>query len=156
MSIDFYELVLFVHISSAVIAWGATFTFPIFVRMARSRGVTDVAYFFATAGRIGQMVVLPASLLLLASGVTMVLDSESLTFGGDEMKWIDVSMTLLVVLILLGPLFFVRQEKKIQAAVDDPGGQDQLDGLLDRYLLVARINSLIVLFILFLMATKPF
>jgi len=156
-AIDFYNVVLFIHILSAVAAWGVTFTYPIFVRMARARGVADVTYFIHVAARLGVAVIFPASLLLLASGITLVIDGPW-EFGGDEQKWIDVSMTLLVVLIVLGPLFFVPQEKKILSITEGGGGAvaGDLEAKLDRYLLVGRINSLIVLVVLFLMVTKPF
>src|SRR5438876_8817270 len=69
-TVSFYNVVLFVHILSAIVAFGVTFAYPvIFATLTRAGHVRHLAWWHRTEVQIERLVVSPAATLLLACGI---------------------------------------------------------------------------------------
>src|SRR5918999_4860602 len=101
-----YELLLFVHVSMAVIWVGGGMMLQVLgLRIAGARDHARTAAFGRDIEWIGTRVFAPSSLLAFVTGILLVADSDfyEITFG-----WILLSLLLYVVtfltgLLLLGP-----------------------------------------------------
>src|SRR5919109_1508601 len=108
-----YDVVLFVHITAVVVAFGATFAYPFFqagVERMSPRSVPAMLRAMHTASRY---LVTPGSLVVLASGIFLTIDRWD--FG---QLFIVVGLSVVVVLIVLGATFFDRHEARAIALAE--------------------------------------
>ena len=72
-----YELLLFVHITAAVIWLGGAFTFQMYGAVVRRGGdPEELARFAGRAGHLGERMFVPASLLVVLAGVGLMIDGN--------------------------------------------------------------------------------
>ena len=71
---DFYTLVLFLHIASAVIAFGATFAFPIVDVTIRRTRPARAAGLARGAEPDRHKLITPGAILILITGIYMAID----------------------------------------------------------------------------------
>jgi uncharacterized membrane protein len=161
VAITFFEVVNFVHVAAVVSAWGVIFAYPILQRAAERQDPRAVPYFWHTAGRIGTAIIAPGSVLILATGIVMVVDQEAFGFGD---LWVTAGLIAIIVLMAFGPLFFTPTERRLAAAAERDIAAagtsevqlgDDYRMLARRYLLVGRLNVMIVLVAIFFMVVKP-
>jgi len=157
---DFYTLVLFVHIASAVIAFGATFAFPIVDMTIQRTDLRALPVWHEAQNQIGMKLITPFATLLLISGIYMAVDRWD-KFGGF---WFSAAGVIVIVLLGLGHGFFAPQSRKLaaQAREDLAAGAAERGQMSAAYeALVARTRpvgifaSLLVLVALLLMVWKP-
>ena len=157
---DFYTLVLFLHIASAVIAFGVTFAYPV-IQVAITRGdVRALPAWHQAEEAVGLKLITPAAIVVLLTGIYMALDRWD-DFGG---AWFSAAGVIVIVLLGLGHGFFVPQSRKMkaQAETDLAAGaaeSSQMSAAYDaigrRVALVGTFSSLLVLLALLLMVWKP-
>ena len=148
--VQFYDVVLWVHITAVVLAWGPTFAYPVF---------------FATAGRVN-----PAALPTLAHAVLtwsrtatrlniLLLIVSGLYLTDDRWDFGDffVSWGLASVLILLAMLefFFIPNTKKFISAAEG-GRQEEAMALAARQRMAGPIAGLLVIVTIYVMTAQPF
>jgi Predicted integral membrane protein (DUF2269) len=158
--LDFYSFVLFLHIASAVIAFGVTFAYPV-IQMAIMRGDVRALPAWHTAEEaVGRKLITPGAILVLLSGIYMALDRWD-DFGG---AWFSAAGVIVVVLLGLGHGFFVPQSRRLkaQAEADLAAGAAETgrmsaayDAIGRRVAAVGILSSLLVLLALLLMVWKP-
>lgn len=158
--ITFYWTVVFLHVAAVVTGFGPTFVYPILWRSARNRYPRSLPYMLRTMEKIGKTVIGPASILILLTGIYLVAKGPfdfSATF-------VQVAMPILIVLIVIGPLYFGRMEGRLADLAERDiaaagAGEVQLSAEFDRLFrqvtIVARLASLAVLVALFFMVVKP-
>jgi hypothetical protein len=158
--ITFYWTVVFIHVMTVVIGFGATFVYPVFLGAARRRYRRALPYLLSTMDKLGKAVIGPSSLLILASGIYLVADGP---YEADA-TFIQVAAPILIVLIFIGPLYFGRTEAKLaEIAARDVGASpgtevtlsEELDTGLRRLTTNIRLANLAVLIALFFMIVKP-
>ena len=157
---DFYSFVLFLHITSAVIAFGVTFAYPV-IQVAIQRGDVRALPAWHTAEEaVGRKLITPGAILVLLSGIYMALDGWDNAGGA----WFSAAGVIVVVLLGLGHGFFVPQSRKMkaQAEADLAAGAAEsgqmsaaYDAIGRRVALVGMLSSLLVLLALLLMVWKP-
>ncbi len=159
-TVQFYDVVLFFHISGVVLAFGPMFGYAVIQAVAERtnpRSVPTVMQGFSTVDRF---LVTPASILVLATGVYLTVDAWSF---GDFF----VNAGLISVIVLLGLLhgFFLPRERKLAALAErdiaDAGAGDVK--LSPEYVTASRlagrvgtIAGLIVILTIYFMTAKPF
>jgi hypothetical protein len=157
---DFYTLVLFVHVAAAVIAFGATFAFPIVDLTIRRSDLRALPVWHEAQNQIGMKLITPFATLLLISGIYMAVDRWD-RFGGF---WFSAAGVIVIVLLGIGHGFFTPQSRKLaaQAREDLAAGAAERGQMSAAYeALVARTRpvgifaSLLVLVALLLMVWKP-
>ena len=145
-----YELWKFLHVISAMVWVGGAVLFQILA--TRAAGTPD-------AGRIGQIAIwfgtrvfMPASIIVLAVGIVMVLD------GPWEFQdvWINVGMLGLIVAVIIGAGLITPTGRRIMQAMAERGPQDPTtQKLVRRQTILTRVNLVILVLMVFDMVVKP-
>lgn len=155
----FYDVVVFVHITAVVVAFGATFAYPFFQAGVERMSPGSVPAMLRAMHTTSRYLVTPGSLVVLASGIYLTIDRWD--FG---QLFVIVGLSVVVVLIFLGAAFFDRHEARaIELAERDvaaAGGDEVV--LSEEYWEVSRrfarvgmAASLLILLAVFFMAVKP-
>ena len=109
---DLYLGIVFIHIFAAIIWVGGAFTFQL--RIAQLRKANDTTGFLQLgqdAERWGQRVFMPASIVVLLAGITMVW------YGPYSFKlWIGLALVGIVLTSLVGALYLGPQGGKFAQA----------------------------------------
>jgi uncharacterized membrane protein len=157
-TVSFYNVVLFLHILSAIVAFGITFAYPmIFASFSRGGNVSHLAWWHRTQVEIERKVLTPAATLVLLCGIYLAAD------GPYGFKSTFVSLGLLFLLVIMGLLgaVLIPAEAKGAAIAERAIAPDGSGELGAEYQAVARrmqiagtIASVLVVVIVFLMVTK--
>jgi uncharacterized membrane protein len=156
LAVTFYDVVVWIHVSAVVLAFGVTFSYPVLVPWLRRHHPRAMPLAHEAQARVGKLLITPAMVVVLASGIYLATDLEV----WDE-TWVSASFLILIVLFGLGGAYFSRREPALAARARrdlDAGGDlgpDYERGLvgLSRMGLLA---SVLILVALFLMVVKPF
>ena len=158
--LDFYTVVLFLHIAAAVIAFGATFAFPIIDVAIRRADLSALPVWNDAQNAIGMKLITPGAIVVLISGIYMASDRWSEAGG----LWFSIAGMIVIVLLGLGHGFFAPTARKMaaQARTDLAAGAAERGSMSTAYeALAARtrtvgiLSSLLVLTALLLMVWKP-
>lgn len=157
---DFYTVVLFIHIAAAVIAFGATFAFPIIDVTIRRVDLRALPVWNEAQNQIGYKLITPGATLVLITGIYMAIDRWS-DFGGF---WFSAAGAIVIVLLGLGHGFFAPTARKLRdrakedlaAGAAERGEMSaEYEALAGRVRVVGIFSSLLVLVALLLMVWKP-
>jgi uncharacterized membrane protein len=149
-----FQLMLYLHVMGAIIAFGFGFAVPVIGRMAGKE--PQHGNFFLRAGtRVSDTILIPAAISLGITGAGLIY------YGAHTPRemWLSISMGIYVVAILV-VLFFQRPTfKKLIALTSMPPGpagpDPQVPVLLKRTRIVGLGLSAAVLVIVYLMVYKP-
>jgi uncharacterized membrane protein len=159
-TLDFYAIVLFLHILSAIVAFGATFAYPLIDAVVRRVDVRAVPTWNEARYQIGMRIITPGAIVLLGTGIYMVLDRWKDAGSG----WFTAAGIIVVVLLGLGHGVLAPNARRMrdQALRDLDGGAGESGRLSADYEALARKEqlvgitaSLLVVAALFLMVVKP-
>lgn len=157
MSTSTYNFALVMHLLGAfMFIAGMVLAGTGFEVARRRRAASEVALLLWVA-RVGVLMVIFATLLILAFGLWLV----HLGDWGYGTGWVSTSITLFVVALLLGevggrPLKHARLTAAALGERGEPVSDEVLGILNDRKLLVANYVSLVLMItIIVLMAVKP-
>ncbi len=154
-----YEISLFVHITAAVIGFGATFGTALMFPVAQRMGPRYLPYVHQLQIAIFRTLATPALVIVLATGIIQVIDGNW-SFGD---AWISASFVILIALGGLLGAYFIPTDRRLGAMVSaelEKGGDDVK--LSEQYLSAARtegivgaLTGLLVVVAIFLMVVKP-
>jgi uncharacterized membrane protein len=150
---SWYEFLLFVHISMAVI-WvgGAAMLQVIALRTTRNPDPMRLVEFGRDVEWIGNRVLVPSALLAVVSGVWMVIDSDFIGFGDD---WIVIGIVLFAITFLAGALYFGPEAGRTGKLAAEEGPTPAVLEKLQRLLALTRADLMLLFLIIFDMAVKP-
>src|SRR6266496_4257167 len=95
--VSFYNVVLFLHVLSAIVAFGITFAYPIiFVSLTRNGNVRHLAWWHRTEVEIERKILSPAATLLLLCGIYLASD------GIYGWKSTFVTVGLVAIIVIMG------------------------------------------------------
>jgi hypothetical protein len=158
--VRFYDVAVFIHVAAVVIGFGVTFSYPIFLRHAVRSAPRSMPYLLTTIDTVGRAVIGPSALLILISGIYLVADGP-FDYGDT---FVSVGLPIIIVLILVGPLFFARKGRQLEGIVSrdiDAAGTGEVklgaefDTVLGQIMSVGYVTDLLVLIALFFMIVKP-
>jgi uncharacterized membrane protein len=115
-----------------------------------------LAQFAHQAGKIGERLYAPASLLVLLFGIAMMTNDFGQLAWDWDMTFIVIALVGWAVTFITG-FFWIRPTvAKLAKVIDDRGPTDpEAQEIIRRVLFVTRIDVLILLFIVFDMTAKP-
>jgi uncharacterized membrane protein len=144
-----YEFLLFVHITAAVIWLGGAFTLQMYAMVVRRGGdAEEMARFAGRAGSLGERMFTPASLLVVFAGVGLMLDGN---WNWDQL-WVIFALVTFAASFLTGLLVIAPMAKRIPAiGPTTPAGQ----ALIQRLFTILRIDLAFMYAIVFAMVVKP-
>ena len=144
-----YEFLLFVHISGAIIWIGGAFLFQVYGMIElRSGDTAAIARFAGNAGRIGERLFTPTSLVVVLAGILLMVDGDW-PWGR---LWVIFALAAFTGSFLLGATVLAPTAKGIEAAgPETPEGQR----LIRKIFGLLRIDLLFLFTIVFAMVVKP-
>src|SRR5919108_1981060 len=102
-----YDVVLFVHITAVVVAFGATFAYPFFQAGVERMSPRSVPAMLRAMHTSSRYLVTPGSLVVLASGLYLTVDR----WNFDQL-FVLIGLSVVIFLIVLGAAFFDRHEAR--------------------------------------------
>ena len=145
-----YDVVLWVHITAVVVAFGALFAYPVFLAVVAKAPIGQRAAFHHAQIAFSKRVTGPTIGVILLAGIYLATDADL----WSEI-WVTVPFVLLFVIAGLGATVLRRGEEALEAtsAAGDEAGYAAALATVRRWTL---ITLALILFVLFLMTTKPF
>jgi uncharacterized membrane protein len=144
-----YEFLLFVHVTAAVIWLGGAFTFQMYGAVVRHGGdVDEIARFGGRAGVLGERMFVPASLVVILAGVGLMIEG-SWNWG---QLWVIFALLTFGASFLTGLLVIAPMAKRLPGVGPaTPAGQE----LIRRLFTILRIDLAYMYAIVFAMTVKP-
>jgi uncharacterized membrane protein len=162
-SLRFFDVVLFLHVASVVVAFGVLFTYPLVVPLTLRTAPRHIAWLHRVQAQTRRMIVTPAATLVLLTGVYLAADYP----GGNVFSewWVSVPLIAIIVLLGLGGAFFAPRERRLaelaerdiagaptEGAVRFGEDYERLSRLVAR---VGAASALLVLAVIFVMVVGP-
>src|SRR3954453_1350113 len=110
LAVTFYDIVLWIHVTAVVVAFGALFAYPVFLAVNARAPLGERAALHRAQIAFSQRVTGPAIGVILLAGIYLATDAEL----GDE-AWVDISFVLLFVIAGLGATILRRGEERLEA-----------------------------------------
>jgi uncharacterized membrane protein len=155
-SITALNVSIWIHITAAVVGFGATFaeavTFPVAMKLDKRH----LPYVHKLQLFINQRLATPALVVILVTGIYQV--SEGNFSFGD--MWISVTFLIVIVLGGLLGAYFVPTDRRLFAQITKEladGGEPSKEYLAEvrREGILGTITGILIVVALFLMVTKP-
>jgi uncharacterized membrane protein len=144
-----YEFLLFVHIAGAIVWVGGAFYVQLYgVIELRSGDPSTIARFAANAGRLGERLFTPTSIVVVLAGIGLMLNGNW-PWGR---LWVDFALIAFAGSFLLGAAYLGPTAKRI-AAVGPQTAEGQR--LIRRIFVALRIDLMFLFAIVFAMVVKP-
>ena len=159
-SIEFYDIVLFVHVAAIVLAFGPTFGYAFFQGFAERYFPRSIPNVMRTFAAVDRFLVIPGLLIVIAGGIYLVLEGP---WDWDH-TFVNVGLTAVILLLILQFAVLSRVERKLaELAERDIAASGAGDvELSDEYWAVSRrsaiwgsLAGIIVLVTIFFMVVKP-
>ena len=144
-----YEFLLFVHISAAMIWLGGAFTFQMYGLVVRRGGdPEEIARFAGRAGMLSERMFVPASLIVILAGIGLMIDGD---WDWGQL-WVIFALVTFAASFLTGILVLSPIAKRIpQVGPTTPEGQ----ALIQRLFSILRVDLAFMYAIVFAMVVKP-
>lgn len=160
VAVTFYDVVLWVHVSSVVVAFGPTFAYGVFLAIAARDDPRSVPVIYRVLQRIDRSFVTIGATVVLLTG--LYLASDAWDFGYFFVAW-----GVVAIIVLLGLLhgFFLPNERRAERLarrdIETAGGGEvrfsrEFDEVGAKMARMSPIAGLIVILTVYVMVAKPF
>src|SRR5215210_4652649 len=150
LAIEFYDVVLSLHITAVVVAFGALFAYPLMLAVNARGPLAGRAQFHQLQIAFSKTVTGPAIGVILLAGIYLATDREY----WDE-PWVTIPFVLLLVIAGLGATVLRKAEERMAATA---GGGDELgyQSALGTARLWTLVVAALIVLTIFAMTAKPF
>jgi uncharacterized membrane protein len=147
--VSWYEFLLFVHVTAAVIWLGGAFAFQMYGAVVRRGGdPEEMARFAGRVGVIAERMFVPASLVVILAGVGLMLDGN---WDWGQL-WVVFALVTFAASFVTGLFVLSPMAKRIpQVGPTTPAGQ----ALIQRLFAILRVDLAYMYAIVFAMVVKP-
>ena len=155
LALTWYDWFKAGHVLVAVLWVGGGATLALLAIMTlRMNDPLRVAQFAHQAGKVGERLYTPASLLVLLFGIGLMTNDQS-PWDWD-MTFVQIALAGWALTFLVGFFYIRPTAAKLAKAIEERGPTDpEAQRLIKNILLVTRIDVLVLLFIVFDMTAKP-
>jgi hypothetical protein len=136
------DIILVLHIASAGVWLGANVIQAVVPGLAAPQGVEVVAGWYRVAGQLSKRLYMPASILILITGIVMVLQDDSFSFGS---LFVTIGFGMIVIGALLGIFVFGPGSEAVAEAVES-GDQARIKATTARMATFGVVDTLLLLF----------
>jgi hypothetical protein len=160
-TVSFYNIVLFVHISAAIVAFGVTFAYPLIdAALQKPANRRHLAWWHGVQVDLGRKLITIAGTVLLICGIYLA----SAGVFGFSWTFVTIGLVIIIVLLGLGGAFFAPQERKlVELATRDiaAAGDGEItmsaeyEAVASRVRVVGIATNVLILVAVFVMVTKP-
>jgi uncharacterized membrane protein len=150
LAVQFYDVVLWIHITAFLIAFGPTYGYGIFMAAAGKAGPVAMTEAVRAMMRWDRIAITTGAIILLVSGHYMA--AERWDFSDFFVNWGNI-----VILVLLGftHAYFVPRERRVIAALDE-GRQEDAQAMGQKLGMVGAFMGVLVIITIYVMTAKPF
>lgn len=144
-----YEFLLFAHIGAAIVWVGGAFYVQVYAMIElRSHDTAAIARFAGNAGRLGERLFTPTSIVVVLAGIGLMIDGDW-PWGR---LWVDFALVAFTGSFLLGAGYLGPTAKRIAVV-----GPESVDGqlLIHRVFALLRLDLVFLFAIVFAMVVKP-
>lgn len=148
--ISFYDVVLWIHITAVVAAFGALFAYPVFLAVNAQAPISQRAHLHRLQIAFSKRVTGPTIGVILLAGIYLATDAHLWSKA-----WVSVGVVLLLTIAGLGATVLRRNEERLlelSEAGDEQGYAATLATLRGWTLL----TLVLIVVTIFFMAAKPF
>ncbi|MGH2986982.1 MAG: DUF2269 family protein [Solirubrobacterales bacterium] len=162
LAVTFYDVIVWLHVTSVVIAFGPTFAFGIYLAMTARDHPRSIPAVIEAQGVVTRTMVTIGGVLILLTGLYLVLDSPTSGFSDFFVGW---GIVAILVLLGLAHGFFLPHDRRALAAAKrdiEAAGPGEVEfgeefnresGASAR---MGPIAGLIVILTIYVMVAKPF
>lgn len=149
-AVQFFDVVLWIHILAFFIAFGPTYAYGVFFTFAAKAGPQAMIQTARATQAWDRIAISAGSAVILASGIYMAADRWD--FADFFVSW-GVVAILFVVGMTHG--FFVPRSRKVVALLEE-GKEQEAQALGDQIGKVGGFVGLVVILTIYVMTAKPF
>ena len=149
-AVQFYDVVLWLHITAVVTAFGALFAYPVFLAANAQAPLAQRAGFHRLQIAFSKRVTGPAIVVILLAGIYLATDGEQ----WDE-PWVSISFVMLIVIAGLGATLLRRSEERLVTTAD-AGDESAYAAALATARTWTLVTLVLIVFTIFVMTVKPF
>jgi hypothetical protein len=149
-TVTFYDVVLWIHISAVVTAFGALFAYPVFLAVNAKAPLAERANFHRLQIAFSKRVTGPTIAVVLAAGVYLASDAHLWS-----QAWVGIGFALLLVIAGLGATVLRRGEEHLVASAQ-AGDEADYEATLARVNVWVAVTLVLIVITIFLMTAKPF
>jgi uncharacterized membrane protein len=155
LALTHYNALKFVHVLSAVVWVGGACTVQVYGLLAsRTNDPYKVAWFANDTEFVGMRIFLPASLILLVSGIFTIHDS--IGAWSYSQGWVQFGLVVIALSILVGAGYLAPEAGRIAKATERDGvDSPEVQARIRRIFLISRIELVFLLAVVFDMVVKP-
>lgn len=149
---SFYQVLVFIHIFSAIIGMGPGFILTTVVKSGDN--MTELRHSYAIRHRL-HIYVMIGGTLLLVTGLLMGWMNPSLF----QMGWYVTSLVLFLAALAIGPIMLTPRSKPIKTLLATHKGEEvpeEYRRLSKELFFYENVENIIFMIIIALMITKPF
>jgi len=150
LAVQFFDVILWVHILAFFIAFGPTYAYGVFYAFAAKGGTTALAYTARAVYTWDRIAVTTGSLVLLATGI--YLASDRWEFSDFFVSWGFVAF--LAVMGLTHGFFQPKTRRVIELL--DKGQEEEAQAIGDQIGKVGAALGVFVILTVYVMTAKPF
>jgi hypothetical protein len=150
LAVSFYDVVLWIHVTAVVVAFGALFAYPVFLAVNARAPLAQRAALHRAQIAFSKRVTGPAIGVVLLAGVYLATDAK---LWGKA--WVGISFALLLVIAGLGSTVLRRGEERLEATADG-GDETGYGAALATVRTWTLVTLALIVVVIFLMTTKPF
>jgi hypothetical protein len=144
-----YDVVLWVHITAVVIAFGAVFAYPVFLAVVARAPVAQRPAFHHAQIAFSQRVTGPAIGVILLAGIYLATDAELWSE-----TWATVPFVLLFIIAGLGATLLRRGEESL-VATSEAGDEAAYAAALATLRTWTYVTIALIVIAIFFMTAKP-
>jgi len=144
-AVTFYNVVVWIHVLSAVVAFGGVFAYPLLQAMLARAGALEA--FHTTQAAVWSRVVTPAMVVVLIAGIYLATDADAWSEA-----WVSGSFVGLILLFAIAGIATGLERRAAALAGSGDPGYEPVAG---RLRLMVGAAMLLVTVVLFLMVVKP-
>jgi hypothetical protein len=148
-AIRFYDVVLWIHITAVITAFGAVFAYPLLLEVNARSPLSERASFHRLQIAFSKGITGPVIGVILLAGIYLASDADVWSEA-----WVTVPLILLIVIAGLGATVMRKAEQRLVATADagDAPGYDAALAAARRW---TAITIVLIIVAIFFMAVKP-
>jgi len=151
---DVYDTLKWVHIMAAIVWVGGGIFVQVYASRMRRAGEDErLAAFARDIEKLGNMLFLPASIVVLLMGISMVWYAPFIEWND---LWILLGLLGILSTALFGALFIGPEAGRLGKLSLEKGAADpEVQARIKRLFLVSRIDQAVIIFVIAMMVFKP-
>ena len=150
LAVSFYDVVLWIHITAVVTAFGALFAYPVFLAVNAQAPLRERGVFHRLQIAFSKRVTGPAIGVILLAGIYLATDRDL----WDE-PWVSISFVSLLVIAGLGATVLRRGEERLLAAAES-GDEAGYASTLATTRTWTLVTIVLIALTIYVMTAKPF